>query len=129
MFEAQASPGGELRHGIPAFRLPAETVKRELSILPEMGVTFRFDTRIGEDVSLDALAADFDAVILAAGLNANKKLDIPGEGLPGVLDGMGPFVAQSAGKAPAMNGKVVIIGGGNVAVDTAMTALRRGASA
>lgn len=128
VFEAQASPGGELRHGIPAFRLPAETVKRELSILPEMGVTFRFDTRIGEDVSLDALAADFDAVILAAGLNANKKLDIPGEGLPGVLDGISLLVAAKAGKAPAMNGKVVIIGGGNVAVDTAMTALRQGAS-
>ena len=128
VYEASSAAGGELRRGIPAFRLPADVLERELAVLPLMGVSFRFNTRVGERLALDELRRDFDAVILATGLALDKKLGIAGEELPQVTDGGAFLAAVRTGAAPVTRGKVVVIGGGNVAVDAAMTALRQGAS-
>lgn len=128
VYEAEAVAGGELRYGIPAFRLPSDLLQRELAIFNRLKVEFIFNCRVGSDVTLNKLLDSYDAVLLATGLNRSKKLGISGEDLPQVLDGKRFLAAARMESAPALQGAVVIIGGGNMAVDAAMTALRQGAS-
>ncbi|MGE9985062.1 FAD-dependent oxidoreductase [Desulfovibrio sp. SGI.169] len=126
--EMNGLAGGQLAKGIPAFRLPEETVRRELSVLPHLGVEFAFHSRIGEDKTLTDLEQEHDAVILAAGLGQGRRLHTRGEELVGVQNGTDFLAAARAGSAPELPGNVIVIGGGNVAIDTALSALRQGAS-
>jgi len=127
VLEAEAEPGGMLRWAIPEFRLPLPVLQAALNLLREMGVVFECGVKIGVDRSLQDLKSGFDAVIVATGCSRWAKLDMPGEDLSGVLHGL-PFLHDTrAGETPEVGGRVIVIGGGNVAVDAAQTALRLGA--
>jgi len=127
VFEAGPKPGGLLDRVIPLFRLPRETVAREIGLLDSLGVTFRCGIRVGENPTLEELEADFDAIIMAVGLGGSKKADIEGEDLIGAHRGLSLLEAARSGERPELKGSVVVIGGGNAAVDAAQTALRLGA--
>jgi formate dehydrogenase major subunit len=127
VFEAESDMGGLLRWAIPSFRLPVEVVTRELAKLEKLGVTFKYNTSITSNKDLEKLEAEFDAVIVATGLGGDRKLGIEGEDLRGVYHSMSLLKAAKAGQAPSLKGQVVVIGGGNSAIDSAQTALRLGA--
>ncbi|MGN1038583.1 MAG: FAD-dependent oxidoreductase [Mailhella sp.] len=131
VFEAMPEAGGQLRYGIPSYRLPDDIVLAEVKRLEAMGVTFRYNTRIGDeaDISLAELKKrGFKAILLAPGTTASRKLTIDGAELPGVYWGLEFLRDIRSGYAPSMQGKVVVVGGGDVAVDAAISARRLGAS-
>ena len=127
IFEQQPQLGGVLRNGIPAYRLPPEALDRDLARILALGV----EVHAGE--TLDAprvadLAATFDGMVVATGLQRVTGLDVPGADLPGVREGIAFLDAVRRGGAPRLSGHVVVAGGGNTAVDCARTALRLGAA-
>ena len=127
VFDAQDEPGGMLRWGIPEFRLPKAALDREIEILTRMGVVFNCNIAIGKDKTIDQLKNEVQAIIVATGCPVHGKLNIKGEDLPGVYHGL-PFLKEArSGQQIELGKKVVVIGGGNVAVDAAQTALRKGA--
>jgi len=137
VFEALHEPGGVLVYGIPEFRLPTEVVRAEVAYLKQLGVEFRLDTIIGKLYTIDELFENaYDAVFVGSGAGSPRFLDIPGEDLKGVLSA-NEFLTRSnlmrAYKFPEydtpihVGERVVVIGGGNVAIDSARTALRLGA--
>ena len=126
IFEADSEPGGILRWGIPSYRLPKEVVARDLANITALGVRIETGHRV---TSLQTLHDDgFAAVFLAAGDRGGRKLAVPGEELRGVHDAVDFLHDLNAGQPPDFSGKsVVVIGGGNVAIDSARSSLRRGA--
>ncbi len=127
LFEAAAELGGLLRSGIPTYRLPAEVLQRDLDRILALGVEARCNQRLDRD-QLTALTTEFDAVIVATGQGRLSASACPGEELPGVSQGLHYLAAVRAGAAPQLRGHVVVIGGGNSAIDCARTALRAGAA-
>lgn len=131
VYEAMPEAGGMLRYGIPAYRLPSDIVRRQTEKLMQMGVHFFFNTKIGKgaDISIAELRArGFRAVILAAGTSCGKRLDMEGAHLSGVFWGLDFLRSVRCDEAPAFSGTVVVVGGGDVAVDAALSARRLGAS-
>lgn len=138
VFEALPKPGGMLRYGIPAYRLPDAVVADQVSVLEKMGVRFLCNTPVGEDkaVTLDDLTAQgFHAVLLAPGLSVGKSLPLDGlnADTQGVWTGV-EFLREirsdqcgHSGAKPAIGRRVVVVGGGNVAIDAAISARRLGA--
>jgi len=129
ILEAEPALGGVLRTGIPTYRLPAAALDRDLGRLAALGVVARCRERIGP-AELQALAAERDAVIVATGLPVPSRLegaDGP-ERLAGVSQGLEFLRQVRAGRALALRGHTVVVGGGNTAVDCARTALRCGAA-
>jgi len=128
VFDGEAEPGGMLRWAVPEFRLPGRILERELCRLSKMGVDFRCNMALDRNLSVAGLMRDFDALLIATGCSRPKKIGISGEDSPGVLHAL-PFLKSNRGGAPqAVGRRVVIIGGGDVAVDCAQTARRIGAS-
>jgi len=129
VFEKQAKLGGMLTLGIPSFRLDKKVVESEIEVLRELGVEFKTGVEVGKDVSLDDLRRQgFKAFYLAIGAQSGRKLGIEGEDAKGVLTGVDFLRAVNLGEAVKLNGPVVVIGGGNVAIDVARTAVRVGAA-
>lgn len=132
IFEAQTRAGGLLVNGIPAFKLDKSVAERRLKLLRECGVKFQLGVMIGRDVSLHDLRAKFDAVYLAFGAQRPKPLEIPGVDLDGVFDAL-PFLIEknlgdvSVGAVNVSDKRVVVLGGGDTAMDCLRTALRAGA--
>jgi formate dehydrogenase beta subunit len=126
VLESEARIGGVLDWGIPSFRLPRSALEDDLAQLTD-GIEIRNLVKVGEDVTLSDLAGKFDAVLLATGLPRSRRLNIGGTELRGVLWGIDFLRQFNAGKAPKLGKKVVVIGGGNVAVDVARAAARSGA--
>jgi len=128
IYEALPASGGMLRWGIPEYRLPKNVLDHEIELIRRKGVTFNNNCRIGKDIHLETLLKDHDAVFMSLGTQKSHKLNVEGEKLTGVYHGI-EFLRQSAmnENKPLVNGKVIVIGGGNVAVDAARTALRFGA--
>jgi heterodisulfide reductase subunit A2 len=126
IFEAAREPGGFLRHAIPAYRLPQEVVEADIRNVTSLGVEIVTGTPVTD---LEALKAEgYDAVLAATGTPHSTGLGVPGEQLAGVLSGLDFLRGVRLGAAPAMDGqRVVIVGGGNVAMDAARTARRLGA--
>ena len=133
IFDSQSRAGGLLVNGIPSFKLEKSVVERRLNLLCERGVTFRLGVTIGRDVSLEALRAEFDAVYLAFGAQQSKLLPIPGAHLHGVFDALPFLIEKNVGQnssGPAVNvarKRVVVLGGGDTAMDCLRTAIRCGA--
>ncbi len=126
VLEAQTAPGGMLRWAIPEFRLPRAVLERDIAILARMGVEIRCSAAVGTDVPFDEVSRTHDTVIIATGCTQSVTLDGIRQ-TEGILYGL-PFLGDvRAGNPPTITGKVVVIGGGNVAVDAAQTALRLGA--
>lgn len=127
IFEGDSHPGGLLSSAIPEFRLPRDVVEREFGYLTGTGVEIRLNTRIGEDVEFDEILETFDAVFLATGAPESKRLDIVEDSAQGVYQGL-EFLRAAKNERDSLEigTRVIVIGGGNVAVDVAQTALRLG---
>lgn len=127
--EALPVPGGMLMVGIPRYRLPREVIDTEVSMIEKLGVEFVYNTRFGTDITLEDLKKDgYDAFFLAIGAHKSWDLSIKGEKeLEGVLDAVTFLRDVALGNRHAPGEDVVIIGGGNVAIDAARTSLRLGA--
>ncbi|MGD8492623.1 MAG: NAD(P)-binding protein, partial [Desulfobacterales bacterium] len=128
IFESLPEAGGMLRVGIPAHRLPREILDQEIEIITNLGVDIKTNTALGEDVSIDGLLEDgYKAVYLAIGAHQGIELGIPGEKANGVRQGV-EFLREAnlTGRTDVGN-NVAIIGGGNVAIDVARSAVRLGA--
>ncbi|HYK92381.1 MAG TPA: FAD-dependent oxidoreductase [Acidobacteriota bacterium] len=122
LFDAHRAPGGMLRWGIPEFRLPRPVLEQEIEVLRVLGAEFRMQSRLGIDFTLDDLRRDFDAVFLAIGAQGSRGLDCPGDEL--ALSAI-EFLGRTAGGDPPKIGlDVLVLGGGNSAMDAARTAVR-----
>ena len=128
VLEAQPSAGGMILLGIPRYRLPREVIDREVAMLSDLGVEFVFNTRYGTDVTLDELQKEgFEAFLLAIGAHKAYQLGIPGESdFPQVLEAVDFLRDVALGRREIPGKRVVVIGGGNVAIDAARTSLRLG---
>jgi NADPH-dependent glutamate synthase beta subunit-like oxidoreductase len=127
VFEALPVAGGMLAVGIPAYRLPREVLQAEIEYIEKTGVEIRTNTPIGGDLTLDHLRQEYDAVFISVGAHKSQRLTVPGEDLEGVLSGVSLLRDLNLGKGVELGGRVAVIGGGNVAVDAARSALRLGA--
>ncbi len=125
LFDAHPQAGGMLRYGIPAFRLPRPVLDAEIGMIRQLGAEFRLGKRLGHDFTLDDLRRDFAGVFLAIGAQGSRGLGCPGEELATpALD----FLGQLAdGPPPSLGGDVIIVGGGNTAMDASRCAVRLGA--
>jgi NADPH-dependent glutamate synthase beta subunit-like oxidoreductase len=127
VLEALPSAGGMILVGIPRYRLPREVIDREVAMLEDLGVEFAFNTRFGTDVSYESLQAEgYDAFFIAIGAHTAYKLNIPGEADYGVTDAIDLLRRVALGERRKPGRRVVVIGGGNVAIDAARTCLRLG---
>ncbi len=127
IFEDLPVPGGMVHVGIPEYRLPRHVIYREAELIQQEGVEIRYNTRVGRDISWEELEKEFEATFVAIGAHLGRPLGIPGEDLPGALDAI-DFLRQVALHQPVDIGDdVLVLGGGNSAMDAARTALRLGA--
>lgn len=127
VFEALGQAGGMIGVGVPVFRLPRKEIEKDIDVIKKLGVEFRFNIKVGEDITIDDIRKeDFSAIFITVGFPLSKHLPIKGVELKGVLKGV-DFLneANSIGKA-AIGENVLVIGGGAVAMDCARTALRLG---
>jgi NADH-quinone oxidoreductase subunit F len=130
VFEAQSVAGGMLEIAIPEFRLPREVIEKEINYIESCGVGILYNSPIDARHTVnDLLEEDYRAVFIAAGAQSSKRIDIPGEedGLVGLYYGLQFLTDIRTGRDIKLKGKVVVLGGGNVAIDVARTALRVGA--
>ncbi len=128
VFEAAAEAGGMMLGAIPRFRLPAEPIRADIRRILARGVEVRTGVRVGTDVTLQGLHDQgFGAAILAVGAGKSRGLPIPGKDLGGVLLGLDFLLDVNRGQDVRVGKRVVVVGGGNVAIDVAQTALRQGA--
>jgi len=128
VFEARAKSGGMLRYGIPYYRLPDQTLVNELGAIEKMGIDVRYNTEIGRDIRAKELEKDFDALIIAIGAQGAMPMRTAGENSPGVFAGIDYLGALAEGREPELGDNVVVIGGGNTAIDCSRSALRKGAN-
>jgi len=126
IFEATDKPGGMLYWGIPEYRLPKSVLQREVESVLRAGVDVQYNTVVGKDVTVEGLSKDYDAVFIAIGAHTSQKLGIDGEELKGVVHGIDLLRKVAEGEKVRIGKRVVVIGGGNTAMDSARTALRLG---
>ena len=126
VFDEADEAGGMLRQGIPEYRLPRRVLDAQIERIAAEGVEFRCGTRLGNGVGWDALRG-FDAVFIGTGAHRGKTLGVPGEEGPGVLGGLEFLKTVNRHHWPEIGHRVVVVGGGNTAIDCARTAHRLGA--
>ena len=129
LFDAFPKPGGMMRYGVPEYRLPEKRLDKDIKAILQWGVKFQGNTVVGKDISMDRLKSDYDALFLASGANGSMKIPLSGADKRGVLWGWDFLRDVKLGKAPRLRGVVIVVGGGNVAIDVALTAKRLGAKA
>ena len=128
VYEQREEIGGLARYAIAPYRIVREPLPAEMHVLQSLGVEFHLGTPVDGPGALDALVADADAVFIGAGLGPDADVHYPGDGLPGVWESL-PFIeALKIGESPEVGGRVVVIGGGNTAIDVAREAVRLGAA-
>ena len=129
VFEELPVPGGMMSVGIPDYRLPKNVVKSEIDAIIALGVELQTNVRVGRDISLAELREQYDAVFLGIGAHKGRKLKIPGEDeFEGFVDSVAFLRKVNLGDATKPGERVVVIGGGNSAIDAARTALRLGSA-
>jgi len=128
VFEGRSKPGGMMRYGIPFYRLPEDVLEREINQVLSVGIELETGKKLGRDFDLDTLKADgYEAVFIATGLQLSRKIELEGAQSDDVFWGIDFLAEISEGKEIALKDRVLVVGGGNVAVDVALTALRIGA--
>ena len=125
VFDKESRPGGMLMNGIPSFRLEKDVIEAEIDVLRQMGVEFKCGVEVGKDVTIKDLKMDgYKAFYLAIGLQGGRAAGVPGEDAAGVESGVGFLSRINQDSSVKLNGDVVVIGGGNVAVGVARSAVR-----
>ncbi|HEB84461.1 MAG TPA: FAD-binding protein, partial [Bacteroidetes bacterium] len=125
IFESLKNPGGMLRYGIPGYRLPREVIEREVAVLEQFGVEIRTGTPLTEEYNLRSLREEgFEAFFLSVGAMRGRDLNIPGHEKDGVIKAVDYLLNLNSGYRVDLGDKVVVIGGGSVALDAARTAVR-----
>jgi len=129
IFEKHPKPGGMLYYGIPRYRLPEDILKKEIDFILGLGAEIRYNCELGKDFSIEDLKAQgFNAVFLAIGAQKSIDMRIEGENLEGVVRGIDFLHQVAEGNPPPLHGKkVIVVGGGNTAMDASRTSLRLGA--
>ena len=128
VYEQQKKLGGMLRYGIPSYRFPREKLDEEIASILSTGIEVKLETTIGKDISYNDLRKQYDALYLAIGAQTDKKTGIPGEDSQGVISAVEMLRGIGDDIMPDFTGKkVVVIGGGNVAMDVTRSAIRLGA--
>ena len=127
VYDANEKAGGMLRYGIPEYRLPYDQIDKDIDHMRQLGVDVRQNVRIGVDIPFTDIYAANDAVFFSTGLSDPYGLDIAGEDLPGVLPGLQLLDEVTNGRIPDIGESMVVVGGGNVAMDAARTGRRYGA--
>ncbi|HMA61221.1 MAG TPA: FAD-dependent oxidoreductase, partial [bacterium] len=126
IYEAHENPGGEIWYGVPEYRMPYKELKAEIDRIQDLGVEMKFNTEVGVKVDFQDLYDNHDAVFISTGLTQPYNLRIEGEDLPGVISGLDFLEKVAQGEKPEIGSKVLVIGGGNVAIDAARTSRRLG---
>jgi NADPH-dependent glutamate synthase beta subunit-like oxidoreductase len=128
VFEARSKPGGMLRYGIPRYRLPEDVVDKEIDRVLSVGIDLRTDQTLGDNLRPAQLKEDgYDAVFVGVGAQSSKRIPLEGSDLEGVIWGLDFLTRVSEGKAVDLKENIAVIGGGDVAIDVALSALRLGA--
>ena len=128
VFEKRKQLGGMLRYGIPSYRFPREELDREIKSILSTGVEAKTEVDIGKDITMEQLKADYDAIYIAIGAHTDRKAGIPGEDAGRVTSAVEMLRGIGDYEMPDFSGKkVVVIGGGNVAMDVNRSAVRLGA--
>ena len=129
IYEALPVPGGYLWVGIPEYRLPKKLLQREVDLICNMGIEIKYNTRIGKDITFEDLKKENDALFIGAGCHIGLKLRCPGEDEyqgKGIVDCVTFLREQALGTLPEAKGKLIVIGGGNAAIDSARVGWRMG---
>nr|VFK78962.1 MAG: glutamate synthase (NADPH/NADH) small chain [Candidatus Kentron sp. SD] len=124
VYEAREKPGGMLRYGIPEYRLPYDIIDRDIEVITSLGVKIHCNSPVGKDITLDALRDEYDAVLLSIGLHLGRSTRIPGSDHKAVMKSVDLLRAITEGKSVDAPPRVVVIGGGNVAMDIARSMAR-----
>jgi NADH-quinone oxidoreductase subunit F len=127
VFEEQPVAGGMLAYGIPEYRLPKKELEKEIETIKQVGLNIELNTKVGRDISFETLKEKYDSVYIAVGTQLSKKVGIEGEHLKGVYHGLDFLKDVNLGKEIDLKGNVIVIGGGNTAIDAARVAVRLGA--
>ena len=128
IFEARSKPGGMMRYGIPDYRLPEEVLEKEINQVLNLGIELKMDKRWGKDFNLNQLKKDgFEAIFIAVGLQLSRRIEMEGSQSKDVFWGVDFLMDVNQGKEFYLKEKVLVVGGGNVAVDAARVAKRLGA--
>ncbi|MBC8204659.1 MAG: FAD-dependent oxidoreductase [FCB group bacterium] len=127
VFEAFPKTGGMLRYGIPAYRLPREILDAETQRILDLGVELRTNTTVGTDISYQDLQKEYKAIFVGIGAHKGKKLGVPGEDVSNLWTGTTFLNKVNSGEAPEVGDHVVVIGGGDTAIDAARVSRRMGA--
>lgn len=127
VFEKEKEPGGMLRYGIPSFRLEKDVINAEIEVIKTMGAKIRCGVEVGKDITLEELRLEgYKAFYVAIGMQGGRLTGVPGEDADGVETGVDFLRRVNLDTTQKLTGKTVVVGGGNVVVDVARTALRAG---
>ncbi|GGA56762.1 oxidoreductase [Edaphobacter acidisoli] len=127
VFDKRPQPGGLNTYGVAEYKLPLPDSLREIKLIEDLGVKFRFGVEIGRDIALEDIGQQFDYIFLGVGLGEMHKLDIPGGDHPAVIDALEFIANYKTGRTTGVQGDVVVIGAGNTAIDAANASTRLGA--
>ncbi|MBU1240083.1 FAD-dependent oxidoreductase [Myxococcota bacterium] len=127
VFEKHPAPGGMIRYGIPAYRLPRDVIDNEVAVIERLGAEFHYNKTMGKDFTIQDLRRDYDAVFVGVGAQIASGMRCEGEESEGVLSAVEYLERVSKGERDLVGNKVMIVGGGNSAMDAARTSVRVGA--
>ncbi|MBP3634233.1 MAG: FAD-dependent oxidoreductase [Oscillospiraceae bacterium] len=127
IYDMMPEMGGMLRYGIPEYRLPKKVLASEVKLIADLGVAMKNNVKVGTDVTLESLRAEYDAVLVAVGAWKSTGVGCTGDDLQGVVGGIDMLREVNEGKIPSLGKNVAVVGGGNVAMDACRTSVRCGA--
>ena len=127
IYESHSYAGGMTMYGIPKYRLPMDSLNKQIDYMKNIGVKIEFNTHVGKDISFDKIYKDYDAVFVGVGFQQPYDIGIKGEDAEGVIPAVSLLFDVNNGKNPDVGNKVAVIGGGNVAIDGARVSRRLGA--